>query len=66
MKKINDVCDNALPEISTNIPTDKLMKLFWEQKSIKIADSVSWPYTWMELSLTGYVFDVPITLESML
>ncbi len=64
LKKINDVCDNALPEISTNIPTDKLMKLFWEQKSIKIADSVGWPYTWDGAQLNGIWYDVPITLES--
>lgn len=64
LKKINALCDNTLPEITTNIPTKDLMELFWEQKSIEIADSVGWPYTWDGAQLSGIWYDVPITLES--
>lgn len=64
LKKINAVCDNVLPQITTNIPTSEMMDLFWDQKSIEIKDSVGWPYTWDGAQLSGVWYDVPITLES--
>ena len=64
LDKINDACDNALPEVTTNMTTSEIMDLLIHNWRMEIDKSVGWPYTWDGAQLSGIWYDVPITLES--
>ena len=64
LKKLNAACDNAFSQITTNLSTNDLIHLLWDNKSVNFKDSVGWPYTWDGAQLNGIWYDVPITLES--
>ena len=64
LKQIDKTADKVLPQITTNISSESLLKLIMEHYDIEVEESVGWPYTWDGAQLNGIWYDVPITLVS--
>ena len=63
ISQINKFIDNILPKIYTNITAADIFTLIPSITSMKITDSIGWPYETKGITLDRW-YGVPITLES--
>lgn len=61
--EINNLIDNLLPMVYTNIETNDMLSLLPNIAQYKISASIGWPYRTKEIDFNHY-YGVPITLES--
>lgn len=61
--EINDLIDNILPMVYTNISVSDMLALLPNAMSYKIVDSIGWPYATRGITLDRW-YGVPCTLES--
>ena len=61
--EMNQIIDQILPEIYTNITTADIFSLLPSVASLKVTDSIGWPYETKGITLDRW-YGVPITLES--
>ena len=60
---LNNIIDNVLPKVQTNITTDEILGLASKMLSYKITDSIGWPYETKGKTLDAW-YGVPVTLET--
>ena len=60
---LNNIIDNVLPKVQTNITTDEILGLAGKMLSYKITDSIGWPYETKGKTLDAW-YGVPVTLET--
>ena len=63
ISQINRFIDNILPKVYTNITAADIFTLIPSATSVKITDSIGWPYETKGITLDRW-YGVPITLES--
>ena len=63
ISQINKFIDNILPKVYTNITAADIFTLIPSITSMKITDSIGWPYETKGITLDRW-YGVPITLES--
>ena len=63
ISQINKFIDNILPKIYTNITAADIFTLIPSITSMKITDSIGWPYETKGITLDRW-YGVPVTLES--
>ena len=61
--EINSFMDKILPKVYTNINTGDILGLLPSIASLKISDSIGWPYDTKGITLDRW-YGVPVTLES--
>ena len=63
ISEMNQIIDQILPEVYTNITTTDILSLLPSVASFKVTDSIGWPYETKGITLDRW-YGVPITLES--
>ena len=63
VNEINDFINLMLPNISTNISKNEMLKVISEIKQYKITYSIGWPYDVKGITIDRW-YGVPVTLES--
>ena len=63
ISQLNKFIDNVLPKVYTNITASDIFSMIPSATSIKIADSIGWPYETKGITLDRW-YGVPVTLES--
>ena len=63
ISRLNSFIDFVLPKIYTNISASDVFSMIPSLTSIKVADSIGWPYNTQGITLDRW-YGVPITLES--
>ena len=61
--EMNQVIDQILPEVYTNITSGDIFSLLPSIASFKVTDSIGWPYETKGITLDRW-YGVPVTLES--
>lgn len=61
--EINNILDQVLPKIYTNISTSEMISMIPQVMKYNITDSIGWPYETRGISLDRW-YGVPITLQS--
>ncbi|MBP3256282.1 MAG: LCP family protein [Clostridia bacterium] len=61
--EINDLLDQILPLVYTNISVSDILALLPDAMNYKITDSIGWPYETRGITLDRW-YGVPVTLES--
>ena len=63
ISQLNTLVNNVLPKIYTNITASDIFSLLPSATSMKITDSLGWPYEVQGITLDRW-YGVPVTLES--
>jgi len=63
ISQLNKFIDNVLPKVYTNITASDIFSMIPSATSIKITDSIGWPYETKGITLDRW-YGVPVTLES--
>lgn len=63
LNQLNEIANEILPEIKTNMTTNQMMEVLLELASYSITDSKSWPYQWTDWTYNGIWYGPPVTLE---
>ena len=63
VSQLNKFIDDVLPKVYTNITASDIFSIIPSATSIKITDSIGWPYETKGITLDRW-YGVPITLES--
>lgn len=63
VSQLNKFIDDVLPKVYTNITASDIFSMIPSATSIKITDSIGWPYETKGITLDRW-YGVPITLES--
>lgn len=63
LNQLNEIANEILPEIKTNMTTNQMMEILLELASYSITDSKSWPYQWTDWTYNGIWYGPPVTLE---
>ena len=63
VSQLNDFIDDVLPKVYTNITASDIFSMIPSATSIKITDSIGWPYETKGITLDRW-YGVPVTLES--
>ncbi len=63
LSELNEIANEILPEISTNINANEILSLIPTALSFNISDSMGWPYETKGFSNSGW-YGVPVTLKS--
>lgn len=63
ISQLNSFADTILPKIRTNISPSEVWKLVPSLASIKVSESLGWPYETKGITLDRW-YGVPVTLES--
>ena len=63
VSQLNQLVDTVLPKIYTNISANEIFKLMPSAPSIKITESIGWPYETKGKTMAAW-YGVPVTLES--
>lgn len=63
VSQLNKFIDDVLPKVYTNITATDIFSMIPSATSIKITDSIGWPYETKGITLDRW-YGVPITLES--
>ena len=63
MNRLNKLVDTLLPRVYTNITASDVFSMLTNVPSIKISESIGWPYKTKGITLNRW-YGVPITLES--
>ena len=61
--EMNQIIDQILPEVYTNITASDIFSLLPSVASFKVTDSIGWPYETKGITLDRW-YGVPVTLES--
>ena len=61
--EMNQIIDQILPEVYTNITSSDIFSLLPSVASFKVTDSIGWPYETKGITLDRW-YGVPVTLES--
>ena len=61
--EMNQIIDQILPEVYTNITASDIFSLLPSATSFKVTDSIGWPYETKGITLDRW-YGVPVTLES--
>lgn len=64
LTKLNKLVDKILPQVKTNIKMGEITELLTKLPSIKIGDSLGWPYETKGKTISEVWYAVPKTLES--
>lgn len=64
LTKLNKLVDKILPEVKTNIKMGEITEILTKLPSIKIGESIGWPYETAGRTIDGVWYGVPKTLES--
>lgn len=63
VSQLNKFIDDVLPKVYTNITASDIFSMIPSATSIKITDSIGWPYETKGITLDRW-YGVPVTLES--
>lgn len=63
ISELNQFIDQLLPEVYTNITASDVFSMIPSLTSIKVTDSIGWPYETRGITLDRW-YGVPVTLES--
>ena len=63
ISEMNQIIDQILPEVYTNITSGDIFSLLPSIASFKVTDSIGWPYETKGITLDRW-YGVPVTLES--
>ena len=63
LSELNEIANEILPEISTNISATEILSLIPTALSFNIDKSIGWPYETKEYSHNGW-YGIPVTLKS--
>ena len=63
ISEMNQIIDQILPEVYTNITASDIFALIPSVASFKVTDSIGWPYETRGITLDRW-YGVPVTLES--
>ena len=63
ISEMNQIIDQILPEVYTNITSSDIFSLLPNIASFKVTDSIGWPYETRGITLDRW-YGVPVTLES--
>ena len=63
ISEMNQIIDQILPEVYTNITSGDIFSLIPSVASLKVTDSIGWPYETKGITLDRW-YGVPVTLES--
>ena len=63
ISEMNQIIDQILPEVYTNITSSDIFSLLPSIASFKVTDSIGWPYETRGITLDRW-YGVPVTLES--
>lgn len=63
LSQLNEIANQVLPEIKTNMTTNQMMEILLELASYSITESESWPYEWTDWTYNGVWYGPPVTLE---
>lgn len=63
LNQLNEIANEILPDIKTNMTTNQMMEVLLELASYRITDSKSWPYHWTDWTYNGIWYGPPVTLE---
>ena len=63
ISQLNKFIDDVLPKVYTNITASDIFSMIPSATSIKITDSIGWPYETKGITLDRW-YGVPVTLES--
>ena len=63
ISEMNQIIDQILPEVYTNITSSDIFSLLPSVASFKVTDSIGWPYETKGITLDRW-YGVPVTLES--
>lgn len=63
LNQLNEIANEILPDIKTNMTTNQMMEILLELASYSITDSKSWPYHWTDWTYNGIWYGPPVTLE---
>ena len=63
VSQLNKFIDDVLPKVYTNITASDIFSMIPSATSIKITDSIGWPYETKGITLDRW-YGIPITLES--
>ena len=63
ISEMNQIIDQILPEVYTNISSSDIFSLLPSVASSKVTDSIGWPYETNGITLDRW-YGVPVTLES--
>ena len=63
ISEMNQIIDQILPEVYTNITSGDIFSLLPSVASFKVTDSIGWPYETKGITLDRW-YGVPVTLES--
>ena len=61
--KLNNLVDQILPKVQTNIDSGSIVSLALQIGSYKISENVGWPYDTKGITLDAW-YGIPVTLES--
>ena len=61
--KLNNLIDELLPEIYTNIPQNRILSYASKINQYKVKDNFGWPYTVRGATFAAW-YAAPVTLES--
>lgn len=61
---LNQIANEILPEIKTNMTTNQMMKMLLELNSYRITESKSWPYNMTDWTHNSIWYGPPVTLKS--
>jgi len=63
ISQLNSFIDSVLPKVYTNISSGEIFAMIPSLASVKITDSIGWPYETKGITLDRW-YGVPVTLES--
>lgn len=62
--QLNQIANDILPGIKTNMSTNQMMEILLELNSYSITESQSWPYKWADKIINNIWYGPPVTLKS--
>lgn len=64
VSQLNNIANEILPDIKTNMSTNQMMEILLELNSYKITESKSWPYKMTDKMINNIYYGPPVTLKS--
>lgn len=64
LNQLNEIANEILPNIKTNMTTNQMMEILLELNSYSITKSESWPYKWADWTHNSIWYGPPVTLKS--
>lgn len=64
IKEVKRLIEKLLPELSTNVTSDEIIKSVFKLYSYSITESIGWPYETNGKMINGVFYGVPVDLEA--